>query len=175
MSGDLLNDVRAVLRSTPGWWEILVRGLPADLLERLPAREEWSALDCLSHLVETEKVVFAARVRCFLSGEPLAGFSLEREGLGRRGRATDLAVEFTRLRQESLALLETLSAEDLERTAGHERFGQVTLRQMLNEWAAHDLEHSVQAGRALMQHFLPGTGPWRPSFKDHDVGAPATS
>ena len=158
---DLLDDVRAVLRTTPGRWEALVRGLPADLLERLPALGEWSALDCLRHLVEAEKVVFRVRATCFLSGKPLADFNPERQGLGRRGRATDLAVEFTRQRQESLALLESLGPEDLERTAGHERLGRVTLRQMLNEWAAHDLMHTVQAERSLMQHFLPGTGPWR--------------
>ncbi|MBO0687507.1 MAG: DinB family protein [Candidatus Dormibacteraeota bacterium] len=174
MRGDLLDDVRAVLRTTPGRWEILVRGLPADLLERLPAPGEWSALDCLVRLVDAEKVVFPVRVRCFLSGEPLPDLSPERQGFGRRGRATDLAVEFTRQRQESLVLLETLSAEDLERTAGHDRFGQVTLRQMLNEWAAHDLLRTVQAERALMQHFLPGTGPWRDAFKDHDLGAATT-
>jgi hypothetical protein len=48
--------------------------------------------------------------------------------------------------------------------------GTVTLRQMLNEWAAHDLMHTVQAERALMQPFIDACGPWQRSFLDHWVG-----
>jgi len=40
---------------------------------------------------------------------------------------------------------------------------------MLNEWAAHDLMHTVQAERALMQPFIPGSGAWRVYFREHDV------
>jgi len=39
----------------------------------------------------------------------------------------------------------------------------------VNEWAAHDLMHTVQAERALMQPFLAKSGPWRPYFADHDI------
>ena len=38
-----------------------------------------------------------------------------------------------------------------------------------NEWAAHDLMHTVQAERALLQPLIGGSGPWRLYFKDHDV------
>jgi hypothetical protein len=37
------------------------------------------------------------------------------------------------------------------------------------EWAAHDLMHTVQAERAMMQSFILGSGTWRPFFLDHDV------
>ena len=36
----------------------------------------------------------------------------------------------------------------------------------------HDLMHVVQAERAVMPAFVPGSGPWRPFFADHDVAAP---
>jgi hypothetical protein len=48
----------------------------------------------------------------------------------------------------------------------------VTLRELLSEWAAHDTMHIVQAERALMQAFIPGSGPWRRHFADHDVDLP---
>jgi hypothetical protein len=38
---------------------------------------------------------------------------------------------------------------------------------MLSEWAAHDLNHTIQAERALMQPFLLECGPWIAYFKDH--------
>ena len=49
----------------------------------------------------------------------------------------------------------------------------MTLRQFLNEFWAHDTMHLVQAERALMQGFIPETGPWRSYFADHDVEARA--
>lgn len=48
----------------------------------------------------------------------------------------------------------------------------MTLRELLNEWAAHDLMHLVQAERAVMQPFIPDSGLWRFYFADHDVEAP---
>jgi hypothetical protein len=38
-----------------------------------------------------------------------------------------------------------------------------------SEWAGHDLMHLVQAERAVMQAFIPGSGPWRRYFSDHDA------
>src|SRR5260221_14319361 len=46
---------------------------------------------------------------------------------------------------------------------------------LVHEWAAHDLMHTVQAERALMQPFVVGSGPWRSYFADHDVGGPASA
>jgi hypothetical protein len=60
--------------------------------------------------------------------------------------------------------------DDLGRTAQHPRLGTVTLAEMLHTWAAHDLMHTVQAERALMQPFILGCGRWRPSFRDHESG-----
>ena len=171
MSG-VLDDVQAVLRTTPGRWEVLVRGLGANLLERSPAAGEWSAVECLRHLVDAERV-FTTRVGSFLVGKPIATFDPDRQVRPRRGRATDLGVELTRLRASSLVLLETLTADDLGRRTRHEEYGEVTLEQMLNEWAAHDLMHTVQAERAVMQPFLPRTGPWRSLFADHDLAVGA--
>ena len=39
--------------------------------------------------------------------------------------------------------------------------GVVSLRELLNEWAAHDMMHIVQAERAIMQPFIAASGPWR--------------
>ena len=83
-----------------------------------------------------------------------------------------LAEHHAVLRAESLALLGTVTETDLERTARHAELGEVTLGELLNEWAAHDLMHIVQAERAVMQTFIPSSGPWRPFFVDHDVDVP---
>jgi hypothetical protein len=72
-------------------------------------------------------------------------------------------------RARSLASLELVSEADLDRTARHPELGRVTLREMLNEWAAHDLMHTVQAERAVIQPFIVESGPWRSYFANHEV------
>jgi len=71
------------------------------------------------------------------------------------------------LRVETISLLDTLTAADLTRKVKHAVLGPVTLEEMLNEWAGHELMHIVQAERALMQPFIANSGPWIGYFSDH--------
>jgi hypothetical protein len=173
---ELLNHVRALLATTPARWLSLTQILPPDLLARRPAPEEWSAIECLVHLLDTERV-FPVRVQAFLAGQNIVAFDPDREGsaLGER-TAQELAADYARLRAASLDLLARLSPADLVRGVEHSELGHVTLSEMLREWGAHDLNHTVQAERALMQPFIAGSGPWRSAFAEHDVhvGAPGT-
>ena len=162
-------DIRSILTTTPARWHRLAEALPEELVQRPPKLGEWSALECLVHILDTE-AVFNFRLGCFLRGEDFPDFNPDSEGSPAEGKSTkDLAGELDRQRQESLKALETLSPADLERTARHAELGPVTLRQMLNEWAAHDLMHTVQAERAVMQPFIQGSGAWQVYFQDHLV------
>lgn len=170
----LLERVEAVLSTTPERWQRLVSTLPTDLLARQPAAGEWSALNCLQHLLNAELINFPVRFRAFLTGQPLPDFdpSWQHESVDPL-TAEQLVAEFTRLRRESLALLKGISEDDLEKTSTHPRLGTVViLKQLLNTWAAHDLMHTVQAERALMQPFMLECGSWRVFFKDHEVKTP---
>ncbi len=68
----LIPHTLSILRTTPRRWEDLTASLPAELLRTAPARGEWSALDCLAHLVETELQVFPVRVQA-RAGPPGGG------------------------------------------------------------------------------------------------------
>ncbi len=59
---DILTWSRTVLTTTPNRWADLTASLPADLLALPPKDSEWSALQCLQHLVDTERMVFPKRV-----------------------------------------------------------------------------------------------------------------
>jgi uncharacterized damage-inducible protein DinB len=168
-----LEDVQAVLSTTPERWQRLVSTLPIDLLTRPPAAGEWSALNCLQHLVDVERVLFPVRVHAFLAGRDFTDFDPNQPHGGPDFQTPEqLAAAFARYRQENLALLKQLKDDDLRRTAQHPQFGTVTLAQMLHTWAAHDLNHTVQAERALMQPFMLGCGPWRSFFRDHEIKVP---
>lgn len=165
----------AVLSTTARRWQQLTGTLSHELLTSSPAAGEWSALQCLQHLLDAEQHLFPVRLRRLLAGENFSDFD--------PGQATaappaqepaQLAAAFAEAREESLALIETVTAEDLGRTALHPKAGTVTLAELLQTWAAHDLMHTVQAERSLMQPLILSSGPWRPFFRNHDVNLPET-
>ena len=83
--------------------------------------------------------------------QKIRGFKARHEALGEQlVDPAALAERHAVLRAESLALLATITEADLDRTARHAELGPVSLRELLNEWAAHDLMHVVQAERAVM-------------------------
>ena len=168
-----LEHVHAVLSTTPERWRRLVGTLSPDLLSRPPAEGEWSALSCLQHLLDAERVLFPVRFRAFLAGQNFTAFDPNQQHADYSSQTPEqLAEAFARYRQESLALLEQVTDDDLKRTVQHPQLGTVTLAQMLHTWAGHDLMHTVQAERALMQPFMLGCGPWRAFFRDHEVSVP---
>jgi uncharacterized damage-inducible protein DinB len=164
-----LQNMRGLIAATPARWLSLAQALPEELLARPAAPGEWSALECLRHMIDTE-TVYQFRVKAFLEGRDFPDFNPAVDGSQPQAQTPQaLVAEFARLRGESLALLETLAPADLERQARHAELGLVTLCEMLNHWAAHDLNHTVQAERALMQPLIQNCGPWERYYSDHKL------
>ncbi len=166
MEVDILS-VRSVLQMTPVIWQQFADRLPDELLRRAPAPKEWSAQECLVHLLDTEKI-FTSRVLAFQTGKDFAAFNPENEGaLDIETSFLVLVKRFTALRQESLVLFDTILPDSLEVQVRHAELGPVRLGEMLNEWAAHDFNHTMQAMRALAQPFMANSGAWQIYFKEH--------
>ena len=170
---DLIARIREILVTTQERWVRLAESVDIALLQRPPAPGEWSALECLQHLLDTETGAFAVRLEALLAGRDFAAFDPDAAGSKPEPSAGPpaLARKFEAARVRSLVAFDTVTPADLERTARHPELGVVTMREMLNEWAAHDLMHTVQAERALMQPFIVGSGKWRHYCADHDVEA----
>lgn len=169
---DILTWVRPVLMTTPKRWTDLTATLPIDLLTLPPAPGEWSALQCLQHLVDTERMVFPMRVQYLLAEQDFPAFDPDSQGSAPLVDQSPvaLAAEFARLRAVALAVFDTVTAADLGKRARHQELGIVTLSELLHEWAGHDLMHTVQAERALLQPFIRGCEPWSAYFADHMAG-----
>jgi hypothetical protein len=167
---DVLTQVLSMLRTSVDRWAAIARVDP-ELLARQPEPGEWSAIQALQHVVDTELAIFDARVAAIRAGAAFRAFDPDAEGHIDRITSTagELVEQLRPMRAQSLASLEVLVPADLERTGTHAELGPVTLAELLNEWAAHDTMHIVQAERALMQAFIPASGPWRSYFADHDV------
>jgi len=167
---NLLETVKAVLSTTTTRWSSLTESLPEYLFIRIPLPNEWSAMDCLCHSLDTERWIFPMRVQALLTGKNFVAFDPDKQGTHYTTQdPKQLSEEFTQLRKSSLIELDKVTLNDLSRSARHSELGIVTLEELLHEWAAHDLMHTVQAERAILQPLILGSGPWRPYFKDHDV------
>jgi hypothetical protein len=66
---NLLTQARSILVTTVPRWRTLTESIDEAPLGRAPAQGEWSAAECLRHLVEAERDVFPVRVRYFLQGQ----------------------------------------------------------------------------------------------------------
>ena len=170
---DILDVARTILQTTPLRWVNLIQTLPANLINLPPAQDEWSALDCLQHLVDADRSVFPVRIKAILAGREFPAFDPDSQGTQSPAPLSPQALveEFTSLRGANLVLFAGLTQSDLTRQARHQELGIVTMSELLHEWAAHDLMHTVQAERALMQPFIQGCEPWRSYFLDHVVEA----
>jgi len=169
---DHLDSARRLLSTTSGRWRSLVEAAPEELLERPPAPGEWSASMCLDHMLLTERMVFGSRLRAILEGRDLVAFDpAAPRDPGPVRSPREVVAALAAARGENLAMLDRLTPADLDRSGRHPEYGPITLRVVLSTWAAHDLQHLVQAEEALMQVFLPDTGPFRFRFAAHEVGA----
>jgi uncharacterized damage-inducible protein DinB len=166
---DILTNATAVLSITPEQWMRLVQTVPDKLFRRPAVAGQWSALECLHHLTAVENTFFF-RLTIFLEGgREFSGYDPDspENKMASSAKPASLADEFARRRATSLKALGRVTKGALERSARHAELGQVTMEQFLHEWAAHDLNHTVQAERALMQPFIQGSGPWARYFVDH--------
>ena len=71
---ELIPRVREVLSTTPGRWEALAGSIQLELLRRRPTPDDWSALECLQHILDAEIGAFGVRLAAFMDGRDLTAF-----------------------------------------------------------------------------------------------------
>ncbi|HEX9038239.1 MAG TPA: DinB family protein [Ktedonobacterales bacterium] len=120
----------------------------------------WRAKDHLAHALGVERYLRGVVKRTLAGDEDPAGFftrigTLEREPLMRAinesnevahakyfgVEAAALLAQLRETRQETLALLASLSEEQLDRTSPHSPFGRGAIRDLFRQMARHDGQH----------------------------------
>jgi hypothetical protein len=115
-----------------------------------PEAGEWSANECVGHLIESERRGFAGRIRQILAAAPDLPAELEtwdppaaaRQDQLRSG--LELATEFAALRADGVGLVRGLRPADLERIGRHPDVGELRVAELLGEWVHHDRNHIRQ-------------------------------
>jgi hypothetical protein len=152
MQASLVADMRpavALLEKTPVLYETMLGDLPNELLQWKPGPDRWSISEVLAHLSDIEDV-YAERARRILAEDSPALQKYEPPG-----------PEDARAYSRGVAT-EHLTRYATTRTAKHSELGLITLSQMLNEWASHDLGHVRQIAEIYRAHaFHPHCGPFQ--------------
>jgi hypothetical protein len=162
-----LDDGIAILERTPGALRAMLAGLPAAWTGATEGPETWSPYDIVGHLIHGERTDWIARATLILAQgprrpfAPFDRFAQLRESEGKS--LADLLDEFARLRAANLVTLAAWHLTDarLALRGEHPAFGEVTLRQLLAAWVAHDLGHIAQVSRVMAKQYRDAVGPWR--------------
>ena len=157
-----------LLEATPG----ILRGLMAELTEEdarwKPAPDRFSVAEVLAHLSHSEGHCYRMRLDRFMTeSHPVfepdhAQMYLD---LYRDADPEEAFDRFEEQRENNLEFLRNLPAGAGDRVAVHKEYGEITMSQMLNEWALHDLGHIRQVAELVRaRKYLSGAGPMAVSY-----------
>jgi len=137
--------------SAAAWREVIQRA-GARVAER-PEPDEWSVLECLGHVTDSE-VVVASRYRWIVAQDepPLVGYDQDLwvDRLHHNEDDPDVLLEsFEALRRANLALWARSTEQERARVGLHSERGRESFDLTFNLAAGHDRFHLDQASRAL--------------------------
>jgi hypothetical protein len=152
-----------LLEATPA----ILRGLTSEISDEdarwKPADDRFSIAEVLSHLSHSEGHCYRARLDRFLA-EDRPEFEPDDAQMHldvyRNADAQEDFAHFEDQRETNVELLRGLPVAAGERKALHRSAGEITLSQMLHEWALHDIGHIRQIAELVRaRKYLAGAGP----------------
>jgi len=149
-----IDSILALLAATPATLNGLLGGLDAEAWFCKTTHDDWSLMELICHLRDTEREIHHMQIRLFRDqNEPFiprpdtSVWASQRDYLHEDGA---LALkEFIDARRETFDLLKNMAKEDWERKARHAIFGPTNFLEVISFVADHDRMHIQQAWTAL--------------------------
>lgn len=166
----MLEDVLAILASTPEKLRREVSTIPLRAMKTRPATGKWSVQEILAHLADVEELGMRARVAAMIDeDEPvLLPFDQEKRAVDLRYGHKDprrSLESVARQRRANVRWLRTLKPAQLKRKGHHQGVGGITAGEMIHEWAFHDLGHLKQILEVKRYALWPKMGNMRQFYK----------
>jgi hypothetical protein len=142
------KDPVAVQRETPDALAQLIRDIPDGTLRMRTAPDKWSVAELLAHFAEAE-IGASWRYRQMIEHNGAALPSYDQDlwyklgDYGSRDPQKSLQL-FTLLRQENLTMFSRLSEEQWQHYGVHAERGNMTVRDLAQQIAGHDVNHLMQ-------------------------------
>ena len=158
-----------LLRATPGILRRLMSELTDDDARWKPAQDRFSVAEVLAHLSHSEGHCYRMRLDRFMS-ESLPEFEPDDAqmylDLYRDVDPESALHRFEEQRKTNIEHLRGLPSAAGQRKAMHREYGEITLSEMLHEWALHDLGHVRQIAELVRaRKYLSGAGAMGRSYK----------
>jgi hypothetical protein len=158
------------LRNTPEILRLILAGISDEEARWKPAADRFSIAEILEHLSHVEGHCFRARVEQAVEQAGPVWEAYDQDALAAAGQYSgrdpeDSFDHFEEQREDNIEFLEGLPDGAGERKAQHAKLGTITISELLNEWAFHDLGHIRQIAeivRALK--YYPNMGPFRAQY-----------
>ena len=157
----------AVLEQTPIIIEKIVWSANDEQMHWKPAADRWSISEVLAHLADVEVVGFRERVQKMMEKnnpalEPYDQNAAYAAGKYSSGKAREHLKMFCHERDRSLSMLRYVPSHAVARIGQHGKIGQISIGQLMNEWAFHDLGHIRQIAELFRSRaFFPSIGPFQ--------------
>jgi len=140
-----------VLSETVASIESAVAPLTDDQARQVEAKGKWSVASVVQHLADAE-VVWAYRIRMVLAEDRPQITGWDQDRWAERLRYDEIGMtqtlsEFGALRRMNLRLLSRVRPDDLNAVGIHAERGRESGRDLLVQWAGHDLLHLNQLAR----------------------------
>ena len=157
------------LAATPGILRGLMTELTGEDARWKPAPDRFSVAEVLAHLSHSEGNCYRMRLDRFMA-ETRPEFESDDAqmylDLYRGADPEDAFDQFEDQRESNIEFLRHLPNEAGDRVALHQEFGEITLAQMLHEWALHDLGHIRQVAELVRaRKYQAGAGPMAASYQ----------
>ncbi|HYL95567.1 MAG TPA: DinB family protein [Terriglobales bacterium] len=157
-----------LLAATPGILRGLLTELSGEDARWKPGPDRFSVAEVLAHLAHSESHCYRMRLDRFMA-ETRPEFEPDDAqmylDLYRGADPEEAFGRFQHQRESNLAFLRDLPNGAGERVALHREFGEITLAQMLHEWALHDLGHIRQVAELVRaRKYQTGAGPMAASY-----------
>lgn len=160
-----------ILDRTPAVLQSLLSGLPDDWVMANEGPETYSSYDVVGHLIHGEKADWTARMKMILEfGNTKTFVRWNREAMYEESKGKSLQQlldEFAAIRKENMDWFRSLNLTEaeLDKKGMHPVLGDVTLKNLLATWVAHDLTHIAQITRVMAKQYKMEMGPWPEFFR----------
>lgn len=159
----MLENVFAILASTPEKLRRELRDMPVRDLKKRPSAGKWSIQEILAHLADVEQYGMRGRVEAIVTGDRpvLEPFDQEKRAVDLHYNRIDPEVSLASLtsqRRANVRWLRKLRPAQLRRVGIHQSVGEVSALNFLHEWAFHDLGHLKQILEVKRYSLFPQMG-----------------
>ena len=166
----MLKDVLAILVSTPDKLKREISSMSLKEMKTRPTANKWSVQEVLAHLDDIEEIGMRGRVAAMIETENplLPSINQEKRAqemkYNRKHPLRSLA-SLARQRQANVKWLGRLRPAQLKRRGPHQKVGELTVEELVTEWAFHDLGHLKQILEIKRYALYPRMGNMRSFYK----------